>query len=356
MRGQDIPFGDPAFVIDDAEAFAAIDEPGADPLVVSGDGCVIPVGGFLLKYGAGGDGKTTLALDWAVRWASGESWLGVLDPARPLRILLVENEGPRPEFRRKVRRRLQAGHGLERRMHVLAEPWATLTLREESHRQRFASLLKEVDLVVAGPLSALGTEGGGTLDEIREFEGFMRSVRELAGSPVAFLLIHHENRSGQVSGAWERAPDTLVHVQAEGHGRTRVHWEKVRWCSELHKTTTHLIWAAGDTFTVEEREEITEDTMVEEILAAVGELSGGSWTKIRPSVRGNDAEKAAVRDRLLLDGSLVNTATREGQFRLWLSEDPAVPRADLGTGIARRSAATPAGTAVSDRATVPVRK
>ena len=151
-------------------------------------------------------------------------------------------------------------------------------LRDPTHRAEFATLLADVDLVIAGPLSSLGTEGGGTLDEIHEFEGLMRLVRELASRPIAFALIHHPNRAGQVSGAWERAPDTLVHVLADGHGRTRVYWQKVRWCSSLHKTTTYLAWADGDTFTVAEREEITSDTMAAGILEAATFLPGGSWT------------------------------------------------------------------------------
>ena len=34
-----------------------------------------------------------------------------------------------------------------------------------------------------------------------------------AGRPVDFVLIHHENKGGKVSGAWEGAGDTLLHVQ-----------------------------------------------------------------------------------------------------------------------------------------------
>lgn len=349
------------FQVEDAETFAAVDEPGADPLVVSEGGCVIPVGGFVLVYGAGGAGKTTACIDWAVHFAAGTAWLGILEPAHPLRVLLVENEGPRPEFRRKLRRRLDAwqkfegslGLQLEGRLRVLSEPWAMLTLRDDSHREELGRVLSDVDLVVAGPLSGLGMEGGGTLDEIRAFTTLLHEVRDLAGHQVAFLLVHHENKAGSISGAWEGTADTTLHVQAQGHGRTRLYWQKARWCSALHDTTTHLLWADGDSFTVEEREEITEATMVDELLAAVRELPGGSWTKIRPQVRGNDADKATLRDRLISDGVLVNVAAREGHFTLWLAEDPAAPRAELSTGLARASAASPEGASGTVRATVP---
>ena len=347
----------PEFEIEDAETFAAIDEPGADPLVVSDGECVLPAGGFGLVYGDAGTGKTTLCLDWAIHFVTASTWLDMLEPTRPLTVLLVENEGPRPEFRRKLRRRIDAwnelesplGRPLEGRLQVLREPWGALTLRNPSHREELAGKLAGVDLVIGGPLSALGTAGGGTLDDVREFESFMQATRELADHPVAFLLVHHENRAGQVSGAWERAPDTLVHTQAEGHGRVRVHWQKVKWSSALHKTTTQLAWAEGDTFIVAEREEVTEDTMAAGLLEAVRLLPGGSWTKLRELrhddskkvVRGKGEDAAAVRDRLIHEGALVNTAAVEGQFNLWAADDPAAPRSDVRTGLERASSTSP---------------
>jgi hypothetical protein len=346
----------PEFEIEDAETFSSVDEPGAEPLVVSDGGSVIPVDGFVLVYGDGGAGKTTLCIDWAVHFATGSAWLGMLEPARPLRVLIVENEGPRTEFRRKLRRRLDAwaelegqlGASLDGRLRVLSEPWGALTFRDEGHRRAFAELLVDVDLVVAGPLSGLGTEGGGTLDEVREFTDLMRNVRELASNPVAFVLVHHENKAGSISGAWEGSTDTTVHVQALGHGRTRIYWQKVRWCSALHATTTQLLWADGDTFSVEEREEITTDSMTEGLLEAVRLLPGGSWSKIRDLrrdgekvARGNGEELAAIRDRLIHEGRLVNSAAREGQFSLWVADDPAAPRSDARTGLERASSTPP---------------
>src|SRR4051794_9973505 len=84
------------------EEFAAVNEPGAEPLVSATiGGTVIPSSGLVIVYGAGGAGKTTLVLDASFQFASGSSWLGLLEPARQLRIAIVENEGPRPEFRKK---------------------------------------------------------------------------------------------------------------------------------------------------------------------------------------------------------------------------------------------------------------
>jgi hypothetical protein len=352
------------FQVEDVEAFACVDEPGADPLVVTGDdGCVLPVGGIMIDFGDGGAGKTTLTVDQIVHWSAGVSWHDVLTPARPLRILLIEAEGPRPEFRRKLRRRLESWDGppLEGRLQVLKEPWGAITLRNESHRRELANLIvqHEFDVVVIGPLRKIGMKGGGTLDEIEEFIALVESVPQLAGRPVAFRIIHHENRAGQISGAWEGVPDTLVHVQPQGNGSLRVFWQKVRWASGLHRTTTHLVWADGDAFAIVAQEEVTEADMVEALIEAARLNPGGSWSEIRASevTKGNDADKAKLRDRLLDSGRLVNTATRKGAFKLWDAADPALPafRAEAGTEAGTERAATPNGAFESFRASVPVR-
>jgi hypothetical protein len=360
------------FEVEDAETFAAVDEPGADPLVIATDGVMLPVDGFVKVYGAGGSGKTTLLVDWAVHLAAGVPWLGLLEPARPLVVLVLENEGPRAEFRRKLRRRLDTWNELEGklgtslggRLRVLSEPWGAVTLGDERHREELARMLDidDIDVVIAGPLYSIGMEGGGTAVEIRAFMELLGDVRRRTARPIAFVIVHHENRAGQISGAWEPVPDTLVHVQSEGHGGTRVFWQKVRWSSALHGTTTHLQWADGDSFTVREREEITEDSMVEAMLEATRLLPGGSWTKIRELqrdgrkvVRGNATEAAAVRDRLIKDGRLINSAAREGHFNLWVAEDPAAPRSSAGTGLERARSPSPDGAPEPTRSTVPVR-
>ncbi len=290
-----------------------------------------------------------------MHWAAGVAWHGVLTPARPLRILLIEAEGPRPEFRRKLRRRLASWNGpsLEGRLDILSEPWGAVTLRDQNHREQLARLISEgeYDIVVIGPLRKIGMRGGGTLDEIEEFIALVENVSRLSGRRVAFRIVHHENRAGQISGAWEGVPDTLVHVQPQGNGSLRLYWQKVKWASALHLTTTQLSWADGDGFSIVDKPEITEATIADEILEAVRDESGSSWTKLRPRIRGNDADKARIRDRLIRDGVLVNTATREGHFNLWRADDPAAPRADVSTGLA--SEATPRGASETDRATVP---
>lgn len=322
-----------------ADEFVAVEEPASEPLASDGEGgAVIPAAGFVLVYGDGGAGKTTLVNDLVVHMAAGRDWLSLVTPSRPLRVCVIENEGPRPMFREKLKRKFDFGwQEAAAAIFVLETPWQGFDFRRESQRDDLVAFVnnEKIDLLVAAPVARIGMEGGGTLDEIGTFVALLADIQRRTESALAVLLVHHQNRAGQVSGAWEGLPDSLVHVQAQGHGRTRVYWQKLRWSSRLHGTSTTLLWADGDAFTVEEREQVSEDTIAADILAAATELPGGSWTKIRDKVKGNAVEIAEVRDRLLKEGALVNTATRDNYFNLWVADDPAASRTNVGTALER---------------------
>ena len=113
--------------------------------------------------------------------------------------------------------------------------------------------------------------------------------------------------------------------------------------SELHGTTTQLIWAPGETFTVEDKPEITDDTIAIDILAAARDMPGASWSRIREHVTGNATDSAKVRDKLLELGQIVNTAARQGYYNLHLPDDPTLNRSELGTGLERLTFPIPAG-------------
>ena len=100
----------------------------------SEDGALIPEGGDVMVYGDGGAGKTTLV---------GRPRASISPPAttgsgsrspRPVRVLLIENEGPRPLFRAQAAaqaRRL--GRAAARRPpRVLEQPWGKFTFADAS--------------------------------------------------------------------------------------------------------------------------------------------------------------------------------------------------------------------------------
>lgn len=306
------------------EQFAAIDEPGAEPLVTAtAGGVAIAAGSLAIVYGSGGAGKTTLVTDMVFAFAADRSWCDVLEPARALRIAIIENEGPRPMLRGKLREKIDTHGPVDGRIVVMTEPWSKFTFADETQRRELADAIvaNEIDLLVVGPLSRVGMKGGGTLDEIDSFEKLLLDVRDRTDRQFAILIVHHESKSGAISGAWEGVPDTLIHVQGQGHGHTRVYWEKARWSSELHGTSTHLVWGEGATFTVTEKEQATEDTIAEDILEKVRENPGASWNTIDGLVTGNGTKKRKVRDSLLAAGRIENTETGK-KFALWHPEDP----------------------------------
>jgi hypothetical protein len=59
-----------------AEEFAAVDEPGEEPIVGQGDEVLIAVDSDVMVYGDGGAAKTTLTVDLGFHMASAREWLG----------------------------------------------------------------------------------------------------------------------------------------------------------------------------------------------------------------------------------------------------------------------------------------
>jgi hypothetical protein len=172
----------------------------------------------------------------------------------------------------------------------------------------------------------------GTLQETRDFSGLLADVRAIAGRPITFTLIHHENKGGQVSGAWEGAGDTLLHVQGQGHGRTRLVVQKARWASGWHGKALQLAWADGESFTA--ADDTPDDNVIADKLIAAARASGGSsWNTIQTAIGGNAPRSRQVCKQLLDGGRLVdaNAAKATKTLALWDAEDPACPtRLDTG--------------------------
>jgi AAA domain len=312
--------------------FTAVEEPGVEALLGTLDQNLIPVGGDVMLYGDGGAGKTTLAIDLAFHLASGLDWLG-LGVELPRTVLLIENEGPRPLFRRKLRKRFAAWDGppLGDRLQVWEDPWAGFSFADQDFRAQLARTIfeREIDLVIAGPVTQLGMEDAGTIREVRQFAQQVALVRERSLRPVASLLVHHEAKSGRVSGAWEGVGDTLLHVSGSGHGRTRIVIQKARWASTYHAVTLKLRWAEGEAF---EREEEDEDrpALVWDAIVAFVRLNGGTgWTAVEKTlpIRGDYARRR--RDDAIREGVLIDTGSGEAKrghrFELWHVDDPDRP-------------------------------
>jgi hypothetical protein len=311
-----------------AEAFAEVEEEGGAALLGTPDSAVVCEGSDVMIYGDGGAGKTTLALDLGCHLVAGDDWIEIQIP-EPLHVLLIENEGPRPQFRRKVRRKIECwtGSPLGGRLRVLEDPWGGFTFADPAWRQTLAEVVRadRIDLVIVGPLTASGMVAAGTLQETRQFIALVDDARERAGRRFANLLIHHENRGGKVSGAWEGTGDTLLHLSQQAHGRVRLEFQKTRWSSDRHGTSLQLAWVIpGERFQLIDDGPPRPERVWEDIADYVLTHGGCGWVKIEREVSGQGDYLRRRRDSMLDEGVLINTGTGQ-KFQLWHRDDPDRP-------------------------------
>jgi Bifunctional DNA primase/polymerase, N-terminal/AAA domain len=205
--------------------------PQAEPLLGEAGQCFLAVGSLLLVYGADGAAKSTWTIDGIAHMAAGQTWLGIPVP-RPVRFLVIENEGPPALFQQKLSEKAETWEGESWRQNVMiyADPWGAFSFADVGARAALTAFCDQhkIDVVVANPTLGLGVAGSGKPEETQSFMDWL--VECGLKSSRAFWLLHHENKAGQISGDWGRHPDTKVQLQADGRQpRTRLIWEKTRW-------------------------------------------------------------------------------------------------------------------------------
>lgn len=235
-----VPFGD--FIADRADP--------VPPLAGEGGESVIPRAGLIVVGGVGGASKTTWTIDAVAHFASGTPWLAH-PVATPLRVLLIENEGSRELYRRKLEEKATAwqGRSFEPNVFVLDDDrWGGFTFADQTCRQQLRSICAElaIDLVVANPVGRLGAIGGGTPEEVGTFVGWLRECG--LWHDLAFWLIHHFNRGvhtdvlQRLSGAWDRDADTIIGLALDGTRRTKLTWAKLRYATPPEDKAQLLEW------------------------------------------------------------------------------------------------------------------
>jgi AAA domain/Bifunctional DNA primase/polymerase, N-terminal len=205
--------------------FVAAKHDAPPALIGTDDDCLLPARGLGMIVGRGGKGKTSLVVDLALHAAAGVDWLGI-PIGRPLRVLLLENEGPREMFRRKLERRLASWeHELDGRLHVHVQSWAGFKLEDAgvAELNRACDELG-IDLVIGDPLDSLGMEGEGSPSEARRMVDRLKAAGLAALR--AWLLLHHTRKANDVdavdaaSGDWGGRPDLSPQTrQARGQPR-----------------------------------------------------------------------------------------------------------------------------------------
>lgn len=171
-------------------------------------------------YGKPGNGKTFLALDWALRIASGFQWRGKDIPAS--RVLYVVAEGGLG-FRQRVNSWLTVNTDALDNFTVLKQP---VLLHDPVEVERLASALRAAKLrprlMVFDTLAQnfVGGEENSAAEMGRWLQG-ARSLQEEFSSTV--LILHHSTKAGhgaRGSGALEGAADTMIRATKTKNGIT----------------------------------------------------------------------------------------------------------------------------------------
>lgn len=175
-------------------------------------------GGVSAVVGAGGVGKTTLMLTRILRWGAGLPWFddvrAAYVPVKPLKTLVVENEGAGGMFQRKVINMLRHapidGDVVEQMLEnvlIWGEGgYSAIRLDDPAAADQVNTALRDnpdIDLVVMEPFARLwsGDENSNT-----EMNALLSALEELAGKHSVGILLGHHRRKGQ-AGSGESIQD-----------------------------------------------------------------------------------------------------------------------------------------------------
>jgi len=251
----DLPAAAEPFALE-LDDFIAVSSAAPAALLGPEDAPVLPAGGLLLLAGGPAAGKTTLSTFAAMHLASGVDWLG-LSVRQPLRVLVIENEGPREPFRAKLARQRAAWtHPLAGALFVYTNDWGSLTFADAQARAELREFLERqrIDLLIGDPLGSLGVEGVGSPAETRAFVALLRELG--LGRDVAFLLLHHNRKSeaanelDELSGDWGKHADAVLGLKQLDGNRARLSFPKLRWAGGRAPSVVLAFEAEAEAFAV----------------------------------------------------------------------------------------------------------
>jgi hypothetical protein len=315
------------------ETFLAHPYPKAEALLGEPGAIYLARGSLLMVYGADGSGKSTWTIDGVAHLASGRDWLGIRVP-RPVRVAMIEVEGPPSLFQNKLAAKTASWDGPEfaENVYVFAGPWGEFTFSDPDARATLREFCDQhdIDVVTANPTLGLGVAASGRPDETQQFVDWLVECG-LKGER-AFWLLHHENKAGQISGDWGRHPDTKVQLQADGkQPRTKLEWAKTRWAtlpSETQLKSCLLEWIIeAQGYRVIELDTVgaTDSELEERMIDYLTEHPLSSTTAVETNVTGT-----ASRIRALLDGPRFDSVPGKRGARMWFLATTPSASADDG--------------------------
>ena len=286
----DPPGDEPERVFLTAQEFIDAAEEQLPPLWGTDDICVIPRGGLCILAGRPGAGKTTFVLDLACHLAAGIPYPPA-DPENvrapqpwavetPLRVAIIENEGPREMFRAKLAEKLaKFPHPLGENggcLMIQSWRWGSFSFADlDAHTAARDELdYHAIDLVIGDPLSTLGPAGVGSPAETRDFVATLRPLK--LGISRSFLFLHHfrerverqQDELARVSGAWGGHLDTLLTLSAVRKAdQVRLAYPKLRW-AKIQPPTAIVLGRVYNILGFEALAEENDTTMLEPTIYA----------------------------------------------------------------------------------------
>jgi hypothetical protein len=302
---------DPTVTVD--EFIERKDENGAT-LMRCEQGTAVPPAGLVLLVSKAGAGKTTIADDWALHAGAGREWIGFTFD-RPLRVLLIENEGPREAFREKLELRLASWtprddeHAEPIRIWDDPARWGGVRLSNEEQLAQLRGIVDQhrIDICISDSLTRFGMKGNGTPEETREFVDLLTQAG--LTRDLAFVLLHHPiTRPDQVvdeleriAGAWPPHADAIFFLQKLPGLRARLSFPKLRWARGVRPASILSFDPAAETFALVAEETDGDDRdYIAELTEA---LADGEWRTVnalrQPASKGGiGAREDAIKDAL----------------------------------------------------------
>ncbi len=282
------PATQPVFL--DAYEFIAQQTETPAPLWGTPECAIIAAGGLTVLAGRPGSGKTTWILDLACHLAAGLSYPPSEDERahswavpRPLRIALIENEGPQEMFRAKLEDKLgRFPHDLRETdgsLIVQTWRWGSFSFADKDANAKTRAELDayNIDLVIGDPLASLGPAGVGSPADTRDFVACLRPLG--LGTTRSFMFLHHfreraertEDELARISGAWGGHLDTLLTLSStRADDQARLAYPKLRWARVKAPNPLILgrIWKTASFVGIAEEGDVTIlEPMVYELLA-----------------------------------------------------------------------------------------
>jgi AAA domain len=295
------------------------------PLVECAQGALLPAAGLCLLGGKASAGKTTFVVDLLLHAAAGVDYCGLTFP-RPLRTLVIENEGPREGFRVKLEARLQHGpHGGEP-VRIWDDPpsWGNVRASDEELRRELRSAIEHhrIDLVVSDSLTRFGMVGNGTPEETRDFMTVLADIG--LGRHVAILLLAHtrtrsdnaEDEIEQLAGAWAPHADAILMLRKHDGNRARLSYPKTRWTRGTVPASIQAFDPDTETFTLvatdeDQPDKVTADTYDQRVLQWVADHPWATTDDLDNEVEGRATEVRKARRRLQDAGHLYAAPSRQ---------------------------------------------